>query len=579
MIKEKLKSLPNKPGCYLMKDVNNKIIYVGKAKDLSKRVKSYFVGSHDKKTQMMVSLVKDFEYIITSSETEAFILEMNLIKEHLPKYNILLTDDKSYPFIGISYEKNPKIYYTRDLRPKRAKYYGPYPNAKAARATVDLLNKMYPLRKCNKLPKKPCLYYHIGQCLAPCINDISNETYKEIIDKINLFLKGNVVGEIKDFEKKMKASSICLDYEKAKEYRDIISDLNVIKEKQKMMNDLYEADVIDYVSLEETLSIQVFHIRDAKMVERNAFLFENETDIEEAFVSFLGQFYLNNNNPIPKEIILPELDYLFLPDEIKSRITIPKKGRKKELLELVKDNARDKLKANLEVLEKTIKKFENIKDKLKEMFSLESLDIIESFDNSSIQGEFRVSAMVVFKDLKKAPNLYRKFKSKTSNLGDTELMYEVIKRRYKRVIEESLVLPSLVLIDGGPLQVDAAKNALKELGLNLKVAGLVKNDQHKTSHIYFENKEIYLEKSDSVFLFLENIQNETHRYAISYYRSVHAKSNLESEISKIKGIGKTKLNEILKALAQADDFVKTIENLKLTTIQKEALIKLVKRNN
>ncbi|MDD3382301.1 MAG: excinuclease ABC subunit UvrC [Bacilli bacterium] len=579
MIKEKLKSLPNKPGCYLMKDVNNKIIYVGKAKDLSKRVKSYFVGSHDKKTQMMVSLVKDFEYIITSSETEAFILEMNLIKEHLPKYNILLTDDKSYPFIGISYEKNPKIYYTRDLRPKRAKYYGPYPNAKAARATVDLLNKMYPLRKCNKLPKKPCLYYHIGQCLAPCINDISNETYKEIIDKINLFLKGNVVGEIKDFEKKMKASSICLDYEKAKEYRDIISDLNVIKEKQKMMNDLYEADVIDYVSLEETLSIQVFHIRDAKMVERNAFLFENETDIEEAFVSFLGQFYLNNNNPIPKEIILPELDYLFLPDEIKSRITIPKKGRKKELLELVKDNARDKLKANLEVLEKTVKKFENIKEKLKEMFSLESLDIIESFDNSSIQGEFRVSAMVVFKDLKKAPNLYRKFKSKTSNLGDTELMYEVIKRRYKRVIEESLVLPSLVLIDGGPLQVDAAKNALKELGLNLKVAGLVKNDQHKTSHIYFENKEIYLEKSDSVFLFLENIQNETHRYAISYYRSVHAKSNLESEISKIKGIGKTKLNEILKALAQADDFVKTIENLKLTTIQKEALIKLVKRNN
>lgn len=579
MIKEKLKSLPNKPGCYLMKDVNNKIIYVGKAKDLSKRVKSYFVGSHDKKTQMMVSLVKDFEYIITSSETEAFILEMNLIKEHLPKYNILLTDDKSYPFIGISYEKNPKIYYTRDLRPKRAKYYGPYPNAKAAKATVDLLNKMYPLRKCNKLPKKPCLYYHIGQCLAPCINDISNETYKEIIDKINLFLKGNVVGEIKDFEKKMKASSICLDYEKAKEYRDIISDLNVIKEKQKMMNDLYEADVIDYVSLEETLSIQVFHIRDAKMVERNAFLFENETDIEEAFVSFLGQFYLNNNNPIPKEIILPELDYLFLPDEIKSRITIPKKGRKKELLELVKDNARDKLKANLEVLEKTVKKFENIKEKLKEMFSLESLDIIESFDNSSIQGEFRVSAMVVFKDLKKAPNLYRKFKSKTSNLGDTELMYEVIKRRYKRVIEESLVLPSLVLIDGGPLQVDAAKNALKELGLNLKVAGLVKNDQHKTSHIYFENKEIYLEKSDSVFLFLENIQNETHRYAISYYRSVHAKSNLESEISKIKGIGKTKLNEILKALAQADDFVKTIENLKLTTIQKEALIKLVKRNN
>lgn len=579
MIKEKLKSLPNKPGCYLMKDVNNKIIYVGKAKDLSKRVKSYFVGSHDKKTQMMVSLVKDFEYIITSSETEAFILEMNLIKEHLPKYNILLTDDKSYPFIGISYEKNPKIYYTRDLRPKRAKYYGPYPNAKAAKATVDLLNKMYPLRKCNKLPKKPCLYYHIGQCLAPCINDISNETYKEIIDKINLFLKGNVVGEIKDFEKKMKAASICLDYEKAKEYRDIISDLNVIKEKQKMMNDLYEADVIDYVSLEETLSIQVFHIRDAKMVERNAFLFENETDIEEAFVSFLGQFYLNNNNPIPKEIILPELDYLFLPDEIKSRITIPKKGRKKELLELVKDNARDKLKANLEVLEKTIKKFENIKDKLKEMFSLESLDVIESFDNSSIQGEFRVSAMVVFKDLKKAPNLYRKFKSKTSNLGDTELMYEVIKRRYKRVIEESLVLPSLVLIDGGPLQVDAAKNALKELGLNLKVAGLVKNDQHKTSHIYFENKEIYLEKSDSVFLFLENIQNETHRYAISYYRSVHAKSNLESEISKIKGIGKTKLNEILKALAQADDFVKTIENLKLTTIQKEALIKLVKRNN
>ena len=370
MIKEKLNLLPTSPGCYLMKDEKNLVIYVGKAKDLKKRVSSYFTGSHDKKTQMMVSLVKDFEYIITSSETEAFILEMNLIKEHLPKYNILLTDDKTYPFIAISYEKNPKIYYTRDLRPKMAKYYGPYPNAKAAKATVDLLNRMYPLRKCKRLLKAPCLYYHLGQCLAPCINRISSETYKEITNKITSFLKGNVVDEIKNFEKKMLEASELLDYEKAKEYRDIISDLNVIKEKQKMMNDLYEADVIGYANLDDKLSIQVFHIRDAKMVERNAFFFEEKGDVEENFLSFVGQFYLNNNNPLPKELIMPEADYSVLPDEIKSKIIIPKRGRKKELLDLVKVNALDKLKSSLKVIELKLKKEENLEKSLKETFGI-----------------------------------------------------------------------------------------------------------------------------------------------------------------------------------------------------------------
>lgn len=579
MIRDKLQTLPSKPGCYLMKDQDGNIIYVGKAKDLSKRVKSYFVGAHDKKTSVMVSKVSDFEYIITSSETEAFILEMNLIKEHLPKYNILLTDDKSYPYIAISHDRNPKIYYTRDLRPKRAKYYGPYPNAKAAKATVDLLNKMYPLRKCNKLPKKPCLYYHLKQCLAPCINQVSVEEYKEITDKINSFLKGNITGEIKEFEKRMLASSGALDYEKAREYRDVINDLNLIKEKQKMMNDLFEADAFAYCSDGDNISIQVFHIRDGKMVERAVAVYKILTEDFDAFLSFIGQFYLTNNNPVPREIILPPGDYEVLPEEVKSKITIPKMGRKKELLDLVKFNASDKLSAT--VIQRELKqvKQSKLEADLKELFALEGDSLIESFDNSSMQGEFRVSAMVAFKDFKKAPNLYRKYKSKSSSLGDGEMIYEVILRRYKRVVSEALPLPDLVLIDGAKVQVDSALKALRELGLDLKVVGLVKNAKHQTNHLYFNGEEIYLDKTSSVFLFLENIQNETHRYAITFYRSLHSKSILASEVGLIKGIGKVKTKEILECLAKAENACEAIGELGLSDIQKEEVLKIIKRSN
>lgn len=572
-IKEKLKELPKQPGCYMMKNINGEIIYVGKAKILANRVKSYFIGSHDAKTTKMVSMVNDFEYIITGSETEAFILEMNLIKKHRPKYNIMLMDDKRYPYICVSNEKNPRLYYTRDLN-KKAKYYGPYPNSLAAKETVDLLNKIYPLRKCFKIPKKECLYYHLGQCLAPCINEIKEEKYLKITNKINHFLKGNVSDEIRRLKSLMYEASETLNFEKAKEYLDIIKNLEAISEKQKMEGKMLDTDIFGLYEQDGFLSIQVFHIRSNKMVERNGVLLEKMGDINEMFVEFLGQFYFVNNNPLPKEILTDEIDISFLDERIKNKILFPKKGKKKELVNLVTVNAKEKIDVLLRQQENKNKRTLGAMKELEEILNLHNLHIIEAFDNSNIQGMSSVSAMVSYVDGEKNKKGYRKFKVKTV-LGrdDPKTMYEIVKRRYERLTNENGKMPDLILIDGGKNQVNFSQKALCELGLEIPVLGMVKDTNHHSDHLLFNDKEIFIDKKSKAFLLLENIQDEVHRYAISFHHQLHGKNTFASSLDKIKGIGPVKKNKILNLLGNSD-FLSDLDKIGLTEEQKKEILKI-----
>lgn len=572
-IKDKLQELPKEPGCYLMKNANSEVIYVGKAKNLSNRVKSYFVGAHNAKTTRLVMDIVDFDFIITSSEVEAFILEINLIKKYRPRYNIMLMDDKLYPYICISNEKHPKLYYTRDLK-KKGKYFGPYPNAKAAKATVDMLNKIYPLRKCNKIPKKECLYYHINNCLAPCIKDVDKTDYDDIINKITMLLRGNVKDEIKSLKKKMNNYSDNLEFEKAKEVLNIIQDLEVIGEKQKMETNMLDSDIFNYAVKNDYLNIQVFHLRDSKIIAKNSFTYEILQDYQEMFVNFIVQFYLVNNNPIPREIIVPKIDDELIPEEIKCRLITPQRGKKKELLELVSKNI------NIE-LENTIlkanKKYEmtlGATIELAELLKLQSCRNIEAFDNSNIQGESAVSALVKYIDGVKSPKDYRKYRVKTIHgADDANTFVEIIKRRYSRLKNENETYPDLIIMDGGKPQVNGCLKALEEINVKIPVIGLMKDEHHRTNSILYNNNEILLEKSSSLFKFLTNVQDEVHRYAISFHHNVHGKNILSSKFDQIKGIGKVKKKMIMQILGELD-FEEKLSKMPLTEAQKKEILKI-----
>ena len=572
LVREKLKTLPQKPGCYLMRDINNQIIYVGKAKVLANRVKSYFVGAHDAKTTKMVSCINDFEYIITGSETEAFILEMNLIKKHRPKYNIMLMDDKRYPYICLSEETHPRIYYTRDLN-KKAKYYGPYPNSKAAKDVATMLNKIYPLRKCNKIPKRECLYYHLGQCLAPCINKIDEKTYNDLSLKINSFLRGNTQEEIKRLKGLMYEASDNLNFEKAKEYKDIIDEINVLSEKQKMEMDMVDSDVFGYKVKEGHISIQIFHIRSGKMTERSGFLFDLMDSGDEMFVEFIGQFYFVYNNPLPKEILLPEVDISYLDDRLKNIIYFPKKGKKKELVKLVCDNALEKVDILIKKEKQNYERTTGANIELGKLLGLE-IHTIEAFDNSNIQGYDSVSAMVSYVDGEKNKKGYRKFKVKSFiGADDAKTMYEIVKRRYSRLKRENLAMPDLIIMDGAKTQVRFAQKALDEIGVDINILGLVKDDNHKTDHLLFKDEEIKIDKKSNLFLFLEAIQDEVHRYAITFFRSLHGKNTMDSLLDDVKGIGKVKKMQILEIVGKPN-FVIELDKLRLTKEQKEKILKI-----
>jgi len=577
-LKDKLKQLPKKPGCYQMFNQDREIIYVGKAKNLFNRVRSYFVGSHDAKTTRLIANIADFEYIVTSTETEAFILEINLIKKHKPKYNISLTDDRQYPYILITDEKDPKITYTREMH-RRGKFYGPYPNATAAKEVVDLLNRIYPLRKCSQLPKKECLYYHLGQCLAPCIKEVKPEQYQDIISKIQSLLKGNVKEQQKQLEKQMNEASENLDFEKAIEYRQLIADFNTITEKQKMELDVADTDVFAYVVRDSYLSIQVFHIRGHKTIARNGFLFEVMGNPEEMFVDFIAQFYLERNFPLPKEVLIPSVDYSSLAELIKNRIVVPKKGQKRQYVMLVKENAMERLDVLIAQEQKQYEKTLGAVVELGKLLAIPLPKRIEAFDNSHNQGMQSVSAMVVYEDGLPKKQQYRKYKIKTVvGANDYQSMYEVISRRY-RPREGSTVFPNLIIVDGGKPQVSSALKALADLKLPIPVLGLGKDDKHRTAYLFFNNQEIYLDKKSPLFFFLENLQDEVHRYAITFHHLLASKTTLASQLDDIKGIGKVRKRQIIDVIKRAnqDSIREELQQLKLSEEQMEAVIAILNR--
>ncbi|WP_426004610.1 excinuclease ABC subunit UvrC [Bacillus sp. DWP3-1] len=552
LIKEKLSVLPDQPGCYLMKDRQNTVIYVGKAKVLKNRVRSYFTGSHDAKTQRLVSEIEDFEYIVTSSNIEALILELNLIKKYDPKYNVMLKDDKTYPFIKITNERHPKLIVTRNVKKDKGKYFGPYPNVQAARETKKLLDRLYPLRKCATLPDRVCLYYHLGQCLAPCVYDISQETNKQLVDEITRFLNGGHQQIKKELNEKMQEAAEQLEFERAKELRDQIAYIDSTMEKQKMtMSDLSDRDVFAYAYDKGWMCVQVFFIRQGKLIERDVSLFPMYQDPEEEFLTFMGQFYAKNNHFLPKEILVPDsVDQEMIEQLLETNVHQPKKGKKKDLLLLAHQNAKIALKEKFSLIERDEERSIGAVKQLGDALNIYMPYRIEAFDNSNIQGADPVSAMVVFQDGKPYKKEYRKYKIKTvTGPDDYASMREVIRRRYTRVLKDELPLPDLILIDGGKGQINAAIDVLEnELNLSVPVAGLVKDEKHRTSNLMMGDtlEIVALERNSQAFYLLQRIQDEVHRFAISFHRQLRGKNAFQSILDDVPGIGEKRKKQLLK---------------------------------
>lgn len=552
IIKQKLTLLPDQPGCYLMKDRQGTIIYVGKAKVLKNRVKSYFTGSHDGKTLRLVNEIEDFEYIVTSSNIEALLLELNLIKKHDPKYNIMLKDDKTYPFIKITAERHPRLIITRKVKKDKGKYFGPYPNVQAANETKKLLDRIYPLRKCSTLPDRVCLYYHLGQCLAPCVNDVTEEQYKEMIDEITRFLNGGYKEIKKELTEKMTVAAENLDFERAKEYRDKIVHIETTMEKQKItMTDFTDRDVFGYAVDKGWMCVQVFFVRQGKLIERDVSMFPIYNEPEEEILTYLGQFYSKANHFKPKEILIQEeLDLELAEQLLEVKVIKPQRGQKKDLVRLAIKNAKIALNEKFSLIEKdeerTIKAVEN----LGAFLGIFTPHRIESFDNSNIQGTDPVSALVVFIDGKPNKKEYRKYKIKSvKGPDDYESMREVVRRRYSRVLKEGLPLPDLIIIDGGKGHIEAVRDVLvNELSLDIPLSGLVKDDKHRTSQLLYGNplEIVPLARNSQEFYLLQRIQDEVHRFAITFHRQIRGKSAFQSILDEISGIGEKRKKSLLK---------------------------------
>jgi len=552
IIKQKLTLLPDQPGCYLMKDRQGTIIYVGKAKILKNRVRSYFTGSHDGKTLRLVNEIEDFEYIVTSSNIEALLLELNLIKQYDPKYNVMLKDDKSYPFIKLTAERHPKLIITRKVKKDRGKYFGPYPNVGAANETKKLLDRIYPLRKCSKLPDRVCLYYHLGQCLAPCINEVSEDQYKEMTDEITRFLNGGYKEIKKELAEKMNAAAEELDFERAKDYRDKIVHIETIMEKQKItMTDFTDRDVFGYAVDKGWMCVQVFFVRQGKLIERDVSMFPVYDEPEDEMLTFLGQFYQKSNHFKPKEILIQdEVDLNLVEQLLEVKVVKPQRGQKKDLVKMAIKNAKIALNEKFSLIEKdeqrTIKAVEN----LGAYMGIYTPHRIEAFDNSNIQGTDPVSAMVVFIDGKPNKREYRKYKIKTvKGPDDYESMREVTRRRYSRVLKEELPLPDLIIIDGGKTHVEAVRDVLEnELGLDIPIAGLAKDEKHRTSQLLYGNplEIVPLGRNSQEFYLLQRIQDEVHRFAITFHRQLRGKSAFQSLLDDIPGIGEKRKKMLLK---------------------------------
>ncbi|MGM0864258.1 MAG: excinuclease ABC subunit UvrC [Bacillota bacterium] len=551
-ITNKLALLPDQPGCYLMKDRQGTIIYVGKAKVLKNRVRSYFTGSHDAKTQRLVGEIEDFEYIMTSSDLEALVLEMNLIKKYDPKYNVMLKDDKSYPFIKLTNERHPRLITTRKVQRGKGRYFGPYPNAGAANETKKLLDRLYPLRKCTTLPDRACLYYHLGQCLAPCIKEVGKDTYREMTDEISRFLNGGYKDIKNQLTVKMNEAAENLEFERAKEFRDQILHIEATMEKQKMTTtDFTDRDVFGYSVDKGWMCVQVFFVRQGKLIERDVSLFPLYNEPEDEFLTFLGQFYSKSNHFKPKELFLPEeIDEELAAKLIEVKITKPKRGKKKELVKLAEKNAKQALEEKFALIERDEDRTIKAIERLGEHMGIYTPFRIEAFDNSNIQGSDPVSAMIVFLDGKPAKKEYRKYKIKTvKGPDDYDSMREVVRRRYTRVLKDGLPLPDLIIIDGGKGQIEAARDVIEnELGLDIPLGGLAKDDKHQTSELLYGNplQIVPLEKRSQEFYLLQRIQDEVHRFAITFHRQLRGKSAFQSTLDDIDGIGPKRKKQLLK---------------------------------
>ncbi len=550
-LKLKLSVLPTEPGCYLMKDRHGIVIYVGKAKNLRNRVKSYFSGAHDEKTMRLVGEIADFDFIVTNSEVESLLLELNLIKKHYPRFNILLKDDKSYPFIKITKEEHPRLLVTRTVKPKTGTYFGPYPNAYSAHETKKLLDRIYPLRKCNTMPDKLCLYYHIGQCLGPCVYDVSQEQYKEMIDGITRFLNGDtkqIVGELRE---KMQEASETLEFEKAKEYRDLIGHIDATMNKQKMMTkDMTSRDCFGFSVSKGWMAISVLLVRNGNLIEKKAEMFPIQDEVQEEFYRYIAQFYDLKSNLLPKEVhIAKGLDRGVINEYLPVDVVQPKRGQKKEMVELANKNAEIALKNKFEIIEKDEARTVGAIESLGDILNIETPIRIEAFDNSNIQGVDPVSVMVSFIDGKPSKKDYRKYKIRTvKGPDDYASMAEAVRRRYTRVLKEHLPLPELIIVDGGVGHMNTVKSVLlDELSLDIPVAGLAKNDKHKTAELLYGDDAaiVPMKKNSQEFYLLQRIQDEVHRFAISFHRNTRSKSSVTSLLDNIEGVGPKRKQKLL----------------------------------
>ncbi|MEK5281987.1 MULTISPECIES: excinuclease ABC subunit UvrC [Paenibacillus] len=623
-IRNKLALLPDLPGCYLMKNQEGTIIYVGKAKVLKNRVRSYFTGSHNGKTQRLVANIADFEYIVTSSNMEALILECNLIKKHMPRYNVLLKDDKTFPYIKITNETHPRLEVTRRVIKDKAKYFGPYPNAYAAQQTKKLLDRMYPLRKCGVMPKEVCLYYHMGQCLAPCEKEVQKSEYEQITQDIAAFLGGGHEAVKKDLQQKMQEAAEELYFERAKELRDQIIHIDALMEKQKInTTDTKDRDVFGYAVDKGWMCVQILYMRQGKMIQRHSSVFPFYGEAYSDFMSYVTQYY-SDNPALPQEILLPDVldeeslankeskpeiaiaapaeadlqqgeDTPESAEEAEARATaaeeaaaagivdaaggasilqewlgikvlVPQRGLKKQMVGMACQNARVAIDEKFRLIERDEERTSGAAISLGESLGLERLSRIEAFDNSNIQGTNPVSAMVVFIDGKPARKEYRKYKVRTVvGADDYGTMREVIRRRYERVLKENLPIPDLIVVDGGKGQISSAIDILEnELGLFIPVCGLVKDDKHKTAQLLVGDppEPVALARDSQEFYLLQRIQDEVHRFAITFHREQRGKSMVTSKLDSIPGIGEKRRKALLKHFgslkkikeASVDDF-------------------------
>ena len=550
-IENKLKLLPDQPGCYLMKDVNAKIIYVGEAKNLKNRVRSYFKSSHEGKTAKLVSEIHDFETIVTSTDKEAFLLEITLIQKHKPYYNIKLKRGTGYPYIKITNERDPQLMIVSKVLNDGGYYFGPYPNVYAAQETVQLLQKVYPLRRCPGHQKRPCLYYHMGQCLGACFKEVPVEAYERNIRKIKSFLNGNVSQIKRELTAKMNDAAAKLEFERAAEIRDQIRYVEMTVEKQKIIsNDNTPRDLFNFFMDKGWLSIQVFFIRQARLIKREKRLFPCVDLPEEELASFILQFYNQKNRILPKEILVPPgIDKKVLNEILGVSVKTPKRGQKRDLLEMAHKNAQLVLEEKFRLLELDDRKTVGAMNEITDALGLPNGHRVEAFDHSHLQGTDIVSAMVCFVDGRPEKNLYRKYKLKnTDHADEAASTREVIYRRYSRLLKEHENLPDLILMDGAKIQIDACIDVLQnQLGLNIPVAGMVKNEHHKTADLMTETGEkIGLNPKSEGFYLLQRIQDEVHRFAIAFHRQVHSKNSLSSRLERIKGVGPKTRTKLLR---------------------------------